>query len=693
MRLRTIYAADLFCGAGGTSTGLLWAAQELGLKVDLIAVNHWTVAIKTHSANHTLANHLCESLDGVDPRKVIPSGRLDILMASPECTHHSNARGGRPMSDQSRASGWHVIRWAEALRIDSILVENVREWQSWGPIGANGRPLKSHRGETFQAWVEALKSLNYSVEYQVLNSADHGVPQTRERLFVLATRGRRVPWPRRGHDRDPKVRAAFGFQPWRSAREDVIDWTNKGVSIFGRKKPLAKNTIKRITKGLLKYSAIDMKWSDLYRMTKKSSAAMHAGNLSKLKAPPPFLVKLYGTSSTASVDGPASTVTGQGGHLAIAQPFMLGQQSLAEPRSMDMPAPTVQGRGAISQVRPFIVANFGEKAGQEPRVHSVDRPAPTATPRGAGDLVQPFITEFHGGEGHEDRVKSVDDPVPTQTAEPRFGLTQPFMMSAGGPVADPRSVDLPGHTVLGRDRIGLTQPFILPKEGFFKGNVARSIDAPAPTVVTDGRMHLVQPFIVGAGGPSGAGRPQSVDQPVGTVMGENHRAIIFPVTHSPRPGEDHGKRVRSVNEPCVTVTCAKRGELALAQVKEMGSAPGRRKKPGKGNPDAVSCMLIQYNGTADAKSIEEPVGTITGKPRYALMFVFKDGSNRILDITFRMFMPRELARVQSFPDDYVFTGTASDVVKQIGNAVPPKMAKALCKGLLAHLAKPTRRRQ
>src|SRR5262245_50852658 len=120
---RTVRAADLFCGGGGSSTGLFQACAEEGARCDLLAINHDETAIETHSANHPQAKHLCESLDSVDPRKAVPGGKLDLLIASPECTHHSNARGGKPRSDQSRASAWHVVRWAEALEPQFIVVE------------------------------------------------------------------------------------------------------------------------------------------------------------------------------------------------------------------------------------------------------------------------------------------------------------------------------------------------------------------------------------------------------------------------------------------------------------------------------------------------------------------------------------------------------------------------------------------
>ena len=147
MTRKRIRAADLFCGGGGTSTGLLQACEEAGLECDLLAVNHWDKAIETHAANHPKAKHLCVNLDSIEPANAVPGGKLDILLASPECTHHSNARGGKPMSDQSRASAWHVVRWAESLRPRVIIVENVREFATWGPLGCDGRPLTTKRAQ------------------------------------------------------------------------------------------------------------------------------------------------------------------------------------------------------------------------------------------------------------------------------------------------------------------------------------------------------------------------------------------------------------------------------------------------------------------------------------------------------------------------------------------------------------------
>lgn len=366
MGRRRIVAADLFAGAGGTSTGLIQAAEQLGLSVDLVAVNHWETAVETHAQNHPGANHLCASLDRLDPSKVVPGRRLDLLVASPECVHFSSARGGRPMDDQSRASAWHVLHWAERLRVERILVENVREFLTWGPLGANGRPLKRRRGETFRAFVQALESLGYRVEWRVLNCADHGDATTRQRLFIMARRGHRSPaWPTQSHAKatDPTLFAG-DLLPWRPAR-DVIDWSLPSESIFGRKRPLAESTIRRIVAGLRRFG------------------------------------------------GPA------------VEPFLLQITHGGRVHDLDRPMPTITGgnRGDFALCEPFVLAPLGISRGNAPR--HVGQPMPTCTAsRGGGHLVEPFLVSYYGTGG----ARSLDEPVRTLTAKSRFGLVEPVAL-------------------------------------------------------------------------------------------------------------------------------------------------------------------------------------------------------------------------------------------------------------------------
>jgi DNA (cytosine-5)-methyltransferase 1 len=464
-------AVDLFCGAGGTSAGYLAACADLGFGADLLAINHWPTAIATHELNHRGVRHLCENLDKISPREAIPSRHLHALLASPECTHHSNAAGGRPRNEQSRATAWHVCRWVNDVHVDAFQIENVREFLNWGPLRKDGKPMKHYRGATFTAFLQSLASLGYTIEHRILNAADFGDPTTRERLFIIGRRDRKpIVWPAASHARA----GANGLKPWRPARE-IIDWDLKGQSIFHRKRPLSQNTLRRIAAGLRKFGGI------------------HAE---------PFLIMLNGTSpeqldrSIRSIEEPVPTVV-TNPHLYLAEPFILGQRTSAKPRSVEKPAPTVTttSRG-IALVEPFILPNEGIHRGNAPR--AIDDPLNTVTAgRGAGALVEPFLTKYHGNhEGREDgvnRVHPVDDPVPTLDTSNRFGLIEPFMTKIdqqGSGTSAVRSVDDPAYTVITEQNVALVQPFIVK---YYKTGRSVSIDDPLDTVTTKDRFMLVEP--------------------------------------------------------------------------------------------------------------------------------------------------------------------------------------------------------
>lgn len=604
-------------------------------------------AIETHSSNHSFAQHMCSGLAGVDPRSVIP-GYLDLLVASPECTHHSNARGGRPMSDQSRSSGADVVRWIRDLRPTMVLIENVREYRTWGPLGDDNRPIKERKGEYFQQFLADIRELGYKTDDDLLCCADYDCATTRTRLFVYCKRvewDEVIEWPAPSHVKESRDSLRLGNLPfWLTARNKVIDWTDRGTSIFNRKVPLKPKTMARIAAGLFKFSDLDIR---------------------------EFLLSLYGTGKAGSIDRPLPTVTGGGNHFALISPFMLGQQSGSVPRSVDEPVPTVSAKGAISKVEPsvvqyngtafarsvdeplgtvtsrdrfalsepYIVAHFGERENQQPRVHSVDEPAPTVTQRGAGDLVQPFVTEYHDDEKGKERIRPTDEPIPTLDCSNRFGLAQPFVVTvnhgndakSGSDESRTQSVDQPMPTVIGSNGTAIAQPFMMSAGG--PECAPRSVDEPAHTVLTRDHIGVAMPFITGAGGPTGSGRPQSVEEPLGTVLAENHRALVEPFT-------------------------------------EVLAGPVNQTVRHRGKNHIIKVELVRWT---DGKG---------SKPMNCLMLTFEDGRRWLLDIFFRMFKARELARAQSFPDDYKFSGTNSDIVKQIGNAVPPNMAKALCKTAL-----------
>jgi DNA (cytosine-5)-methyltransferase 1 len=466
----TIRAVDLFCGAGGASTGLVRACTALGLDYELTAINHWPVAVATHTENHPGVRHLCESVERVDPREVVPGGRLQLLIAGPECTHFSSARGGRPVNPQSRASAWHILKWAQELYIDTILIENVPEFRTWGPIGANGKPLKSAKGQTYRAFLDALRSLGYKVEDRILNAADYGDPTTRRRLFILARRGRHpMAWPKATHSPTGE-RTLFGqTKKWRAARE-VIDWSLKGKSIFHRKTPLKPATMARILAGLERFGGAELQ---------------------------PFLVVLRQHMGARSLDQPVPTIAAQGQHVGICE-FVLGQHGGATLRPADEPLPTIACGGAIRVGEAFLVPMYGERPTQDPRTHSVDAPVPTIPATGGGKIgvVEPVILHTtHGG-----RARSVDTPLPTVTGANRgeLAVVEPCLVQTnerrGERVA---SVDDPIRTItaVGGRCFGLAEPFLTKYNRTATG--AYSVHEPLDTVSTRDRFGLVQPVING----------------------------------------------------------------------------------------------------------------------------------------------------------------------------------------------------
>ena len=324
--MKTIRAADLFCGAGGASTALRRACERLGLKLETVAINHWPTAIETHTLNHPGVRHICASVESVDPRQAVPGGRLQLLLAGPECTHHSSARGGRPINDQSRASAWHILRWLELLRVDNVLIENVPEFQTWGPLGTNGRPLKRRKGETYRAFLAAVESLGYRVEARVLNAADYGDPTTRKRLFIQARRGNRpITWPAPTHSRTGG-RTLFGeTKRWRPARE-VIDWSLPSQSIFGRKKPLSPKTMARIVAGLRRFGGEQLE---------------------------PFLVCMEHQGSIRSVDQPLPTIT-TSNPIGLVEPFVASYYGTKNLSPVSAPLPTVTTKDRFALVLPMV---------------------------------------------------------------------------------------------------------------------------------------------------------------------------------------------------------------------------------------------------------------------------------------------------------------------------------------------------
>jgi DNA (cytosine-5)-methyltransferase 1 len=463
---KKILVADLLCGAGGSSTGCGHALRELGLEMELVCVNHWGTAIETHKLNHPEARHYCQDISTVRPHIVVPEGYLDLLMASPTCTHHSVARGGKPTSDQQRSDPWHIITWLTELRVKRLIIENVWEFRDWGPVDARaGKPIKSRKGEYFRAWIETIRRLGYDPEWRKLNAADYGDATTRQRFILMARNdGRTVSWPMPTHAKrgDGNLSLLPTMKPWRPARE-IIDWNIKGKSIFARKKPLAPKTLARIYAGAVKF-----KW------------------------PEPFLVILRNHMDGQSVDQPIPTVAANGLDIGLAQPVILSQHNSGAPRSADDPLPTITTGGAASPdhpgcARPMLaepVIMNGRKGNKAKGVSS--EPVPTLDTKGGVWLAEPFVLSRQGGGA----PRGVTQPIPTQAAVHSPVLISPYYSSGSGETCSSAETE-PLPTVTTKGRLGMVVP-ITHADG---SNRARDVDDPLPTLTTAnrGEQALVEP--------------------------------------------------------------------------------------------------------------------------------------------------------------------------------------------------------
>jgi len=425
--MKPLQIADLFCGAGGSTTGIRQAVTRMGKKANILAINHWDVAIQTHSANNGGVTHLCESVDHIDPTRVVPGRELDLLWASPSCTHHSIARGGRPRCDQQRAPAWIIPFWLENLKVKRLIVENVPEFQNWGPLDDNGFPVKESKGETFKAFIAAIRSLGYTVDWRVLNAANYGDPTIRRRLFIQAIKGtgRKIQWPNITHAEQQFNTG--GLPKWIPAR-NIIDPSLHGESIFKRRRPLAPATLRRIEHGIKKF------WQP------------HAE---------PFLIILRGASKSRSLDEPLPTVTTSGAHYAIIEPFIIGHQSGQGARSVEQPVHTILAQGRSYLIEPFLTRFHGGDDSAK-RNHSINEPLPNIDTSNRYAIVEPFITAI-GQASAKDRSRSLDDPLSTVVTKQEHVLIEPFLINYYGN-GDSYSIDIPLGTITTKGKFALIEP-------------------------------------------------------------------------------------------------------------------------------------------------------------------------------------------------------------------------------------------
>lgn len=461
---------DNFAGGGGASTGI---EAAMGRPVD-IAINHSRGAVAMHEVNHPLTKHYCESVWDVTPREVTEGRLVGLAWFSPDCTHFSKAKGGKPVKKEIRGLAWVVLRWAATVRPRVIMLENVEEFTTWGPLRRDEKgdlyPCPKRKGRTFNSFVNALRRQGYEVDHRELRACDYGAPTIRKRLFLVARcDGRPIAWPEPTHG-DPASEAVRSgrLQPWRTAAE-CIDWCIPAPSIFDRKKPLAEATMRRIAKGIMRYVVNN---PDPFIVTAahgevspKGVKRWGSGVRSSLLPLPtvtasggygvvtPIITEHANASSQRNMpaDEPLRTQCAQvkGGHFALVSAFLAKHYGTSVGYDPAESAHTLTAKAKQSIVTAHVVRQFGQSVGSSPI-----EPAGTITPGGLGKtgLVTSHLVKLRGTcrDGQK-----VDAPAPTVTASgTHVGEVRAFLLKYYGADQDPRLKE-PLHTVTSRDRFGL----------------------------------------------------------------------------------------------------------------------------------------------------------------------------------------------------------------------------------------------
>lgn len=493
---------DNFAGGGGASTGIEMA---IGRSVD-IAINHDLNAVAMHTTNHPNTLHYCESVFDVKPRVATAGRKVGLAWFSPDCRHFSKAKGAKPVEKEIRGLAWIVLRWALDVRPRVGMLENVSEFQTWGPLLATEmRPDPERVGETFQAFVgmlttgieadhpalaecceflkistdseqarQLVNGLGYTVEFRELRACDYGTPTIRKRFFmVMRCDGQPIHWPEITHG-DPASAAvkAGTLKPWRSAAE-CIDWTIPCPSIFGRKKPLAVNTMRRIARGIQRYVKGSKKpfivkcnhtgaGYDVFRgqdikdplqtITKKHGYAVVVPHLTKFR-----------TGATGQpVTSPAPTITagtsvrpGGNGHAlgvasAVLAPVITRQFGNSTGHRVDAPLGTITaGGGGKSQftAATLIQVGYGERPGQAPRVPGLGKPLGTVVAGGGKHAIVAAHMVKHYGGNYSGPGAALDEPAHTVTVTDHHALVTSHLVKLRGTCRDGQRTDAPAPTV------------------------------------------------------------------------------------------------------------------------------------------------------------------------------------------------------------------------------------------------------
>ncbi|VCU72334.1 Modification methylase BspRI [Pigmentiphaga humi] len=644
---------DNFAGGGGTSTGL---EAAFGRPVD-IAINHDPEALAMHALNHPHTKHLCESVWDVDPIKVTNSQPVGLVWLSPDCKHFSKAKGGTPVSKHIRGLAWVGMRWIALTKPRVLMLENVEEFQTWGPVvvGSDGsmRPCPARKGRTFESFVRQLRQHGYTVDWKELRACDNGAPTIRKRLFLVARRdGLPIIFPEATHGEPASREVLAGMlAPYRTAAE-CIDFGLPAQSIFDRKKALATNTQRRVAKGLWRHVLT----SDAPFIVTNTSGhpgagiedplpTVTTGNHHMLGEPilTPFLTGAGGpaySGKPVAADKPFGTLTTEN-HRAVVMPVLAPMRGTKEDQlgghSVERPLSTISAGGIHHAAvgAHLVTIGYGERSGQRPRTHDLEAPLGTVV---AGGIKQALVAGTLVDMGHGEScstgarrwsngIRHIETPLNSVTASSvPSALVTTFFEQANG--------------------------------GFYDGD-GRPADAPLSTITATGsNQRMVTAYLVKYYG--SGGQWQALDESMHTIP-----------------------------------TKARMGLVSSVQVPAEALTPEHRRK-------AKACAaLLQEHLPEHFSGEAEMVLMEYGETWWVLV-----------DITLRMLKPRELYRAQSFPDDYIIHEipdprllfkdgvqvpgdprqipriplTITAQVRMCGNSVAPAQAEALVRANFAHEA-------
>lgn len=467
---------DNFAGGGGASTGIEMAT---GISVD-IAINHDPEAIRMHKTNHPNTEHYCENVWAVNPIEACKGNPVGLAWFSPDCKHFSKAKGGKPKDKNIRGLAWVALRWAGLVRPDVIMLENVEEFKTWGPLNRRHHPIKSKQGQTFQKFVSQLENLGYTVEFRELVAADYGAPTMRKRFFMVARcDGKPIVWPEPTHaPADSEEVKAGLLKPYVGAYTQ-LDFSLPCPSIFDTAeeikekygiravRPLAPKTMERIARGLKKFVIDNAE---------------------------PFIVQVNHSGAKSdycnSMNDPLRVITAKHG-FGIVEPYMvqIGQTGFTADRSKDVrePLTTIVSKNEHCLISPTLIQYHGETSENEVRGQKLDEPIMTVDGSNRYGLVTSFLHKYYDG-GYKGAGDSLENPLPTVTSWDHNSVCAATLIQMNNH-CDGRDIKEPIPTITAGDgHFGEVRAFLMK---FYGQGTGQDIKAPLDTVTTKDRFGLV----------------------------------------------------------------------------------------------------------------------------------------------------------------------------------------------------------